>query len=135
MGFILSLMVWLVFPLVWRVIGFNLAILNFLFVSRLEDYAMGFWFVDDPQIIIMPYWEVYGPLCKLFPMEYLSLVSNLLLFLVLVLSLNLKVFLIFVLFRFSNFLLCLMSLVSSLAEANRNAFDFAEEESKLVFWV
>lgn len=88
-GFFLSLMIWLVFPFISRVINFNLGILYFLCVSRLGVYG-----------IIISGWSSNSNYALLGGLRAVaqtisyevSLVIILLSFLVLILSLDLKIF-------------------------------------------
>nr|ALO76291.1 NADH deshydrogenase subunit 1 [Sinoxylon sp. SIN01] len=132
MGFFLSLMIWLVFPFISHVLSFNLGVLYFLCVSSLGVYGVliSGWSSNSNYALLG------GLRAVAQTISYeVSLVIILLSFLVLLLSLDLKVFVMYqeyTWFLLLNFPLCLMWLVSSLAETNRTPFDFAEGESELV---
>nr|AXS65670.1 NADH dehydrogenase subunit 1 [Cucujoidea sp. 41 KM-2017] len=132
MNLLLALMLWLCLPFYTVFISFNFSFLFFLSVSSLGVYT-----------IMLAGWSSNSNYSMLGSMRAIaqtisyevSLILLLMSFLYLILSLNildLIKFQEYVWFIFLMFPLCLMWLVSSLAETNRTPFDFAEGESELV---
>nr|AXS65229.1 NADH dehydrogenase subunit 1 [Cerambycidae sp. 8 KM-2017] len=132
MNLLLSLVLWLCIPFYSVNLNFNLSILFFLSISSLGVY-----------MIMLAGWSSnsnYSLLGSLRAVAQtisyeVSLILILMSFLFLILSfkiLDLMKYQNFIWFLFIMFPLCLMWLVSSLAETNRSPFDFAEGESELV---
>nr|ASM41847.1 NADH dehydrogenase subunit 1 [Chlorophorus simillimus] len=128
----LSLFLWMSIPLFTVNFGFSLSFLFFLSVSSLGVYTvmLAGWSSNSS-------YSLLGSLRSVAQtVSYeVSLALILMSFLFLILSVNileLVKFQIYVWFLFFLFPLCLMWLVSSLAETNRTPFDFAEGESELV---
>nr|AND96628.1 NADH deshydrogenase subunit 1 [Euoniticellus intermedius] len=128
----LSLMMWLCMPFLTYLFNFNLGVLFFLCCSSLSVYTimMAGWSSNSN------YSMLGGLRAVAQTISYeVSLFLILLSFLFLVSSLNLVMFMKYQdysWFIFLCFPLCLMWVISSLAETNRTPFDFAEGESELV---
>nr|AND96340.1 NADH deshydrogenase subunit 1 [Onitis alexis] len=128
----LSLLMWLCMPFLTVLFNFNLGILFFLCCSSLGVYTvmMAGWSSNSNYALLG------GLRAAAQTISYeVSLFLILLSFLLLIGSLNIIYFMKyqeFTWFLFLCFPLCLMWLVSSLAETNRTPFDFAEGESELV---
>nr|QNP09635.1 NADH dehydrogenase subunit 1 [Ochthebius sp. IBE<ESP> AN104] len=127
-----SLILWMCSPFMSILLNFNLSILYILCVSSLSVYS-----------IMIAGWSSNSNYSLLGGMRAVaqsisyevSLSLILLSFLFLTLSLNLYNFMeyqIYLWLIFLYFPLCLMFIVSALAETNRTPFDFAEGESELV---
>nr|YP_009144467.1 NADH dehydrogenase subunit 1 [Asbolus verrucosus]AKJ52253.1 NADH dehydrogenase subunit 1 [Asbolus verrucosus] len=128
----ISLFLWMVMPFVSVYLNFNLSLLFFLSVSSLSVYTimLAGWSSNSS-------YSLLGSLRSIAQtVSYeVSLALILMSFIFLVLSLDLFDFMGFqtyVWFVFLAFPLCVMWLVSGLAETNRTPFDFAEGESELV---
>nr|YP_009995245.1 NADH dehydrogenase subunit 1 [Ochthebius plesiotypus]QNP09622.1 NADH dehydrogenase subunit 1 [Ochthebius plesiotypus] len=128
----LSLMLWMCMPFFSMLFNYNLGFLFFLCVSSLSVYT-----------IMISGWSSNSNYSLLGGMRSVaqtisyevSLSLILLCFLFLVLSLSLLDFMYYqyyLWFLYLCFPLCMMWIVSSLAETNRTPFDFAEGESELV---
>lgn len=128
----LSLFLWLCIPFFSVNLSFNLSILFFLSISSLGVYSL-----------ILAGWSSNSSYSLLGSLRAVAqtisyevrLALVLLSFLCLVFSLNLLDFVkfqVYLWFCFFIFPLCLILLVSGLAETNRTPFDFAEGESELV---
>nr|APX40420.1 NADH dehydrogenase subunit 1 [Aphthona albertinae] len=132
MNLFLSLFLWLCMPFVSINLNFNFSILFFLSVASLSVYTimLAGWSSNSNYSLLGSLRSVaqtisYEVSLSLILMSYLFLI----------LSLNLLDFMKyqeFTWFLYIMFPLCLMWLVSSLAETNRTPFDFAEGESELV---
>nr|YP_010999520.1 NADH dehydrogenase subunit 1 [Ochthebius subinteger]WPM98445.1 NADH dehydrogenase subunit 1 [Ochthebius subinteger] len=132
MNLFLSLILWLCMPFFSILLNFNLGVLYFLCISSLSVYS-----------IMIAGWSSNSNYSLLGGMRSVaqtisyevSLSLILLCFLFLILSLNLVDFMYYqeyIWFFYLCFPLCMIWVVSSLAETNRTPFDFAEGESELV---
>nr|AXS64954.1 NADH dehydrogenase subunit 1 [Coleoptera sp. 3 KM-2017] len=128
----LALLLWSGMPFFTGLLNFNYSFLFFLSVSSLGVYT-----------IMLAGWSSNSNYSMLGSMRSVaqtisyevSLILLLMSFLFMILSLNildLNKFQEYIWFLFLMFPLCLMWVVSSLAETNRTPFDFAEGESELV---
>nr|WNV22545.1 NADH dehydrogenase subunit 1 [Psylliodes dulcamarae] len=132
MNLFMALFMWFSIPFFSVHLNFNLSILFFLSISSLSVYfiMLAGWASNSN-------YSLLGSLrsaAQTISYE-VSLVLILMSFLFLILSLNLMNFLKYqeyIWFIFMMLPLCLMWIVSSLAETNRTPFDFAEGESELV---
>nr|QCX31986.1 NADH dehydrogenase subunit 1 [Amphimallon solstitiale] len=128
----LSLALWLCMPFVSVLFNFNFGVLYFLCCSSLGVYAIMIagWASNSNYALLG------GIRAVAQTISYeVSLSLILLSFLYLVMSLNIIDFMKYqdmVWFIFLCFPLCMIWVVSSLAETNRTPFDFAEGESELV---
>nr|QIV24808.1 NADH dehydrogenase subunit 1 [Xixuthrus sp. ANIC_25-067096] len=128
----LALFLWICMPFISVNLGFSLSFLYFLSVSSLSVYTvmLAGWSSNSNYSLLGSLRAVAQTISY-----EVSLALILLSFLFLVLSLNildLSLYQEMVWFLFLLFPICLMWLVSSLAETNRTPFDFAEGESELV---
>nr|APX39286.1 NADH dehydrogenase subunit 1 [Psylliodes gougeleti] len=128
----LALLMWFCMPFISINLNFNLSTLFFLSVSSLSVYTimLAGWSSNSNYSLLGSLRSVAQTISY-----EVSLILILMSFLFLILSLNLVDFLMYqeyVWFIFMLFPLCLMWIVSSLAETNRTPFDFAEGESELV---
>nr|QIV24834.1 NADH dehydrogenase subunit 1 [Archetypus frenchi] len=128
----LALLLWLCMPMISINFSFNLSFLYFLSVSSLSVYSimLAGWSSNSNYALLGSLRAVAQTISY-----EVSLSLILLSFLFLILSLNIldmKKYQESIWFLFLLFPLCLMWLVSSLAETNRTPFDFAEGESELV---
>nr|YP_010563164.1 NADH dehydrogenase subunit 1 [Demonax pseudonotabilis]UYX61170.1 NADH dehydrogenase subunit 1 [Demonax pseudonotabilis] len=128
----LSLFLWMCIPFFTVNFNFNFSFLFFLCVSSLSVYTvmLAGWSSNSSYSLLGSLRSVAQTISY-----EVSLALILLSFLFLVLSVNilhLMKYQEFIWFLFLMFPLCLMWLVSSLAETNRTPFDFAEGESELV---
>nr|AXS65870.1 NADH dehydrogenase subunit 1 [Tenebrionoidea sp. 10 KM-2017] len=132
MNLVLSLFLWISMPFLSVVLNFNLSVLFFLSISSLSVYT-----------IMLAGWSSNSNYAMLGSLRAVaqtisyevSLSLIMLSFLFLILSLNLLEFSMLqnsVWLMFNCLPLCLVWLISSLAETNRTPFDFAEGESELV---
>nr|APX39273.1 NADH dehydrogenase subunit 1 [Psylliodes affinis] len=132
MNLFLALFLWFCMPFFSVNINFNLSIFFFLSISSLSVYTimLAGWSSNSNYSLLGSLRSVAQTISY-----EVSLILILMSFLFLILSLNLMNFLKyqeFIWFIFMLFPLCLMWIVSSLAETNRTPFDFAEGESELV---
>nr|QOK35990.1 NADH dehydrogenase subunit 1 [Psylliodes punctifrons] len=132
MNLFLSLFLWFSMPFISVNLNFNLSILFFLSVSSLSVYSimLAGWSSNSNYSLLGSLRSVAQTISY-----EVSLVLILMSFLFLILSLNFIDFLKYqeyIWFIFVMSPLCLMWIVSSLAETNRTPFDFAEGESELV---
>nr|YP_009776035.1 NADH dehydrogenase subunit 1 [Aulacophora indica]QJA26360.1 NADH dehydrogenase subunit 1 [Aulacophora indica] len=132
LNLLLGLFLWMCLPFVSVNISFNLSLLFFLAVSSLSVYTimLAGWSSNSNYSLLGSLRAVAQTISY-----EVSLSLILMSFLFLILSLSLLDFLKYqeyVWFIYLLFPLCLMWLVSSLAETNRTPFDFAEGESELV---
>nr|YP_010233758.1 NADH dehydrogenase subunit 1 [Eophileurus chinensis]QSZ78127.1 NADH dehydrogenase subunit 1 [Eophileurus chinensis] len=128
----LSLMLWMCMPFLTFLFGFNLGVLYFLCCSSLSVYTVmvAGWSSNSNYALLGGIRSVAQTISY-----EVSLALILLSFLYLILSLNiydLGKYQEMTWFIFMSLPLCMMWLVSSLAETNRTPFDFAEGESELV---
>nr|APX39952.1 NADH dehydrogenase subunit 1 [Chaetocnema scheffleri] len=132
MNLFLALLLWICIPFISINLNFDLSVLYFLSVSSISVYTimLAGWSSNSN-------YSLLGSLRSIAQtISYeVSLFLILLSYLFLILSLNLIDFMIYqeyIWFLYLMFPLCLIWLVSSLAETNRTPFDFAEGESELV---
>nr|YP_009440947.1 NADH dehydrogenase subunit 1 [Sinodendron yunnanense]AKN01384.1 NADH dehydrogenase subunit 1 [Sinodendron yunnanense] len=128
----LSLLLWLCMPFYSMLFSFGLGILFFLCCSSLAVYTVmvAGWASNSNYAMLGSLRSVAQTISY-----EVSLALILLSFLFLILSLSIFEFFCYqeyLWFLFIGFPLCLVWLVSSLAETNRTPFDFAEGESELV---
>nr|AXS65178.1 NADH dehydrogenase subunit 1 [Coleoptera sp. 12 KM-2017] len=132
MNLLMALVLWLCIPFLSVNLNFNLSFLFFLSISSVGVY-----------MVMLAGWSsnsVYSLLGSLRAVAQtisyeVSLILILMSFLYMILSfsiINLMKYQYYLWFLFLLFPLCLMWIVSSLAETNRTPFDFAEGESELV---
>nr|QVM79113.1 NADH dehydrogenase subunit 1 [Oxypeltus quadrispinosus]QVM79126.1 NADH dehydrogenase subunit 1 [Oxypeltus quadrispinosus] len=129
---LLSLFLWMCMPFITITYSFNLSLLFFLIISSLSVYTimLAGWSSNSAYSLLGSLRSVAQTISY-----EVSLSLILISFLFMVLSLNLLDFMKFqynIWFIFLLSPLCLMWVVSSLAETNRTPFDFAEGESELV---
>nr|QXJ79787.1 NADH dehydrogenase subunit 1 [Suinzona cyrtonoides] len=132
MNLFLSLFLWICIPFLTVNLSFNLSVLYFLCISSLSVYTimLAGWSSNSNYSLLGSLRSVAQTISY-----EVSLAMILLSFLFMILSLSisdLAKFQEYTWFIFLMFPLCLMWLVSSLAETNRTPFDFAEGESELV---
>nr|ADO60464.1 NADH dehydrogenase subunit 1 [Zeugophora sp. BMNH 840207] len=132
MNLFLSLLLWMCMPF-WSVnFSFDLSLLFFLLISSLSVYTvmLAGWSSNSNYSLLGSLRAVAQTISY-----EVSLSLILISFLFLILSINILDFFKYqeyIWFLFLLFPLCLMWIVSSLAETNRTPFDFAEGESELV---
>nr|AFQ62373.1 NADH dehydrogenase subunit 1 [Silvanus unidentatus] len=132
LNFMLSLFLWVCFPLGFMGLKFNYSVLFFLCVSSLGVYCvmMSGWSSNSNYAML----GSVRSIAQTISYE-VSMVIIFFSFLFMTCSVSLYGFFLvqeYVWMIFFTFPLCLMWLVSSLAETNRTPFDFAEGESELV---
>nr|YP_009939499.1 NADH dehydrogenase subunit 1 [Chrysomela vigintipunctata]QNV48740.1 NADH dehydrogenase subunit 1 [Chrysomela vigintipunctata] len=132
MNLFLALLLWMCIPFFTINLNFSLSFLFFLSISSLSVYTimLAGWSSNSNYSLLGSLRSVAQTISY-----EVSLILILMSFLFLILSLNiidLMVYQEYIWFFFMLFPLCLMWLVSSLAETNRTPFDFAEGESELV---
>nr|YP_009441785.1 NADH dehydrogenase subunit 1 [Tetratoma fungorum]AOY39330.1 NADH dehydrogenase subunit 1 [Tetratoma fungorum]ARH54701.1 NADH dehydrogenase subunit 1 [Tetratoma fungorum] len=128
----ISLFLWMCMPYLSVFLNFNLSILFFLSVSSLGVYTvmLAGWSSNSNYSLLGSLRSVAQTISY-----EVSLSLILMSFIFLIMSLNLVEFMKYQKlswFIFLCFPLCLMWVISSLAETNRTPFDFAEGESELV---
>nr|AYP72658.1 NADH dehydrogenase subunit 1 [Luperus sp. EMHAU-15070805] len=132
LNLLLALLMWMCLPFFSVNISFNLSLLFFLSISSLSVYTimLAGWSSNSNYSLLGSLRSVAQTISY-----EVSLALILMSFLFLILSLSMVDFLKYqeyIWFIYLMFPLCLMWLVSSLAETNRTPFDFAEGESELV---
>nr|YP_009712030.1 NADH dehydrogenase subunit 1 [Epicopeia hainesii]QGA74578.1 NADH dehydrogenase subunit 1 [Epicopeia hainesii] len=131
-SFILSLMIWILFPYYFNMLSFNLGVLFFFCVTSLGVYTLMIagWSSNSKYALLGGLRAVAQTISYEVSLALIFMST-----LIMIMSFNLGelvdnqklVWFIFIMFPLS---LCWMS--SSLAETNRTPFDFAEGESELV---
>nr|AXS65690.1 NADH dehydrogenase subunit 1 [Staphylinoidea sp. 11 KM-2017] len=132
MNLFLSLILWLCMPYLSFFIGFNYSILFFLCISSLSVYSimMAGWSSNSNYSLLGSLRAVAQAISY-----EVSLSLILIVFLLLIMSLQMSGFFLYQKYIWFIFLLSPISMiwvVSCLAETNRTPFDFAEGESELV---
>nr|AXS64815.1 NADH dehydrogenase subunit 1 [Cleridae sp. 1 KM-2017] len=132
MNLFLSLFLWMSMPFYVLLFNFNFSLLFFLVVSSLSVYTIMIagWSSNSNYAMLGSLRSVAQTISY-----EVSLSMILMSFLFLILNFNFFSFLVYqkyLWFMLLFFPLCLMWVVSSLAETNRTPFDFAEGESELV---
>nr|QWZ46335.1 NADH dehydrogenase subunit 1 [Machla sappho] len=132
MNFFISLLLWMMMPFVSIYLNFNLSLLFFLSVSSVSVYTimLAGWSSNSNYSLLGSLRSVAQTISY-----EVSLALVLMSFIFLILSFDLTDF-----FKFQSYVwfiylclpLCVMWVISSLAETNRTPFDFAEGESELV---
>nr|YP_010449387.1 NADH dehydrogenase subunit 1 [Jamides bochus]UTT74591.1 NADH dehydrogenase subunit 1 [Jamides bochus] len=131
-GFILSLMVWMLIPYYFNFISFDLGIMFFLSVISLGVYILliAGWSSNSNYSLLGGLRAVAQTISYEVSLSLIMMSS-----LMMIMSLNMMKFYEFqklIWFLFIMFPLSLMFLSSLMAETNRTPFDFAEGESELV---
>nr|YP_006460294.1 NADH dehydrogenase subunit 1 [Ochlodes venata]ADI75329.1 NADH dehydrogenase subunit 1 [Ochlodes venata] len=132
MGFILSLMIWMLIPYYFNFISFNLGVLFFLSLISLGVYVLFIsgWSSNSNYSLLGGLRAVAQTISYEVSLALIMMSS-----LIMIMSLNLMKFYEYqelIWFMMIMFPLSMMFLSSLMAETNRTPFDFAEGESELV---
>lgn len=128
----LSLIVWLRFPFLFKLVFFNLGVLFFLRCIRLGVYILIFsgWSSNSNYSLL----GRLRAIAQTISYE-VCIIFIILLFIIKILRFNLSLFFFFqkyLRFIYVNFIICFILFIIFLAETNRSPFDFSEGESELV---
>nr|YP_010729844.1 NADH dehydrogenase subunit 1 [Parnassius charltonius]WEF74702.1 NADH dehydrogenase subunit 1 [Parnassius charltonius] len=131
-GFILSLMVWMLIPYYFNMISFNLGILFFLCCTSMGVYTVmvAGWSSNSNYSLLGSLRAVAQTISYEVSLALIMLSS-----IILILDFNMMMFFVYqdlIWFFFLMLPLSMCWISSSLAETNRTPFDFAEGESELV---
>nr|YP_009048782.1 NADH dehydrogenase subunit 1 [Apodemia mormo]AID52317.1 NADH dehydrogenase subunit 1 [Apodemia mormo] len=131
-GFIMSLMIWMLIPYYFNMISFNLGVMFFLCCTSLGVYVllMSGWSSNSNYSLLGGLRAVAQTISYEVSLALIMMSS-----LIMIMSLNMIKFNIYqvnIWFMFMMFPLSLCFLSSLMAETNRTPFDFAEGESELV---
>nr|WEA76597.1 NADH dehydrogenase subunit 1 [Parnassius imperator] len=131
-GFILSLMVWMLIPYYFNMVSFNLGILFFLCCTSMGVYTVmvAGWSSNSNYSLLGSLRAVAQTISYEVSLALIMLSS-----IILILDFNMMMFFVYqdlIWFFFLMLPLSMCWISSSLAETNRTPFDFAEGESELV---
>nr|YP_010716084.1 NADH dehydrogenase subunit 1 [Parnassius imperator]WDE75794.1 NADH dehydrogenase subunit 1 [Parnassius imperator]WDE75795.1 NADH dehydrogenase subunit 1 [Parnassius imperator] len=131
-GFILSLMVWMLIPYYFNMVSFNLGILFFLCCTSMGVYTVmvAGWSANSNYSLLGSLRAVAQTISYEVSLALIMLSS-----IILILDFNMMMFFVYqdlIWFFFLMLPLSMCWISSSLAETNRTPFDFAEGESELV---